>query len=131
MPQIQGTEKILSTWPRKRLGRPREYGRAMYGFSVYGEEPIILDDGSPDGIELTGVFRKNTNAGPNVFNREPYMIPKNPRTAEQQSQRAKLTAGVAAWQALTPEEQAAYDTNAAGLHMSGYNLFLREYLSSA
>jgi len=44
--------------------------------------------------------------------------------------KARMAAGVAHWQnVLTPDEQMVYNKRASkGLRMSGYNLFLREYL---
>ena len=142
MPRVQGFDRLVSLKPRKRFGRPREFGRSMFGFSVFGDSDVYLSP-CPFGAALfgdalfgdimifSGIFRKNTNAGPKIFNREPYYIPKNPRTDPQQTQRGKMTSGVAAWKALTPPEKEEYNVRAKGFNLSGYNLFLREYLSSS
>jgi hypothetical protein len=58
------------------------------------------------------------------------MTPYNPRSTSQQANRQDLTDGVLAWQGLTPEQKAFYNIKAKGKGMSGYNLFLREYLLS-
>ena len=49
-------------------------------------------------------------------------------TDAQQARREKFAAAVAAWQSLTPEQKKAYNKKAVGKHMSGYNLYLSEYM---
>lgn len=48
-------------------------------------------------------------------------------SATQQRHRARFLAAAAAWQALSPETQASYETRARRLPLTGYNLFQREY----
>lgn len=55
--------------------------------------------------------------------------PRYTRTAGQDEVRNKFTAAKEAWNALTPEEKASYNTEAAPLLITGYNLFLREYIT--
>ena len=65
------------------------------------------------------------------YYRKDYCIPKNPQSVPQQAQRAKITAGVLSWQGLTSEQQSVYNKSAIGKRMSGYNLFLKQYLLSS
>lgn len=130
MPEITGLEKIFSSDPSKRFGKPCEYGQRMYAFAEYGDEPIIVQDVDGKDIELSGIYRRDNVTGKLKYYREPYYIPLNPRTGPQQAQRAKLADGVVAWQALTNDEKKLYRESAYSKHMSGYNLFLREYLLS-
>jgi len=57
-----------------------------------------------------------------------FYTPTNPQTVPQQANRSKFSSGVSAWQALSAEQRKLYNDNAVGLHMSGYNLFLRIYM---
>ena len=141
MPEIQGIDKLVSYSPAKRVGKHREYGRSMFAFSEFGDEHLyfvnypygsaVFGD-TPFGFHLifTGIFRRDNVTGEVKYYREPYYVPKNPRTGPQQTNRQKLANGVAAWQALTSEQKNTYNKKAIGKGMSGYNLFLREYLLS-
>lgn len=60
-----------------------------------------------------------------------HYTPFNRQTVPQQANRAKVTAGVAAWQALTePQKQAWRDKAAKTIGWTGYHLFMSEYLYS-
>ena len=141
MPEIHGVEKLLSAYPRGRFGRFRLYGTSQFGFTVYGEEDIICfpDRYDPLGqgrtpklepINFSGIYRSDNVTGKTKYYKEPYYITKNPRTVPQQANRQKYADGVLAWQALTTEQKAVYNISAKGKRMSGYNLFLKEYLLS-
>jgi len=141
MPEVVGIHKLLSIRPKKRFGLFNQYGTSQFGFSNYGEEDIILyDDGYgiaifgdsiyAQPILLSGIYRTDNVTGRTKFYREPYYITKNPRTAPQQAWRSVFADAVAGWQALTPEQKNQYNIKAKGKHMSGYNLFLHEYLLS-
>jgi len=130
MPEVSGIEKGISMSAGKRLGRHREYGRGMFAFSVFGEEEEYIESSEGKKIYTTGIFRRDNVTGEVKYYREPYYTPKNPRTEAQQAQRGKLAAGVLAWQGLTDEQKNQYNEKAKGKGMSGYNLFLKEYLLS-
>ena len=57
-------------------------------------------------------------------------MPTNKQTEPQQTNRAKMAAAVLAWQNLTDEQKRVYNERVERLNMSGYNLFIRDYLSS-
>ena len=56
--------------------------------------------------------------------------PHNPQTVPQQANRSKMTAAVAAWQSLTPEEKHNYNAVGAKRALPAYNAFISEYLKS-
>ena len=130
MPEVEGVEKLLSILPSKRFGKHRCYGRGMYGFSNYGADEIVCFPDRDVPIEFSGIYRRDNVTGKVKHYREPYYITKNPRTEPQQTWRGVFADAVAAWKALTPDEKNQYNIKAKGKHMSGYNLFLREYLLS-
>lgn len=53
----------------------------------------------------------------------------SPPTTAQTAQRAAYAAACAAWAALTPDQQTAYDDAAARLDWTGFNLYLSESLA--
>jgi hypothetical protein len=140
MVEVYGVEKLLSVTPKKRFGKFRLYGTSQFGHSDYGAEDIVC---FPDGydaegqdrtpklapINFSGIYRTDNVTGRTKFYREPYYITKNPRTVPQQAWRGIFADSVSAWQGLTDEQKAVYNIRAKGKRMSGYNLFLKEYLS--
>lgn len=105
---ISGCNNGIGMRIRKRLGKP----------------------GSPDPKGLFGIYRVRHRWGKVIQEKLPFYTPTNPQTVPQQANRQKLTNAVTAWQALTPTQKAVYNKNAIGKEMSGYNLFLSEYLYS-
>ena len=57
-----------------------------------------------------------------------YTQGKNPRTPPQQANRGKMGPANDAWHALTPAQKAVWDMKAKKLPMTGYNLFISNYL---
>lgn len=55
---------------------------------------------------------------------------KRPASSLQEQVRARWSAGVDAWNALAPEEKAAYSEAADDLNLTGYNLFMRDFTPS-
>lgn len=58
-----------------------------------------------------------------------YAVPENPRTERQQENRRRFGSAKEAWRRLTDAERAAYERRADG--MSGWNLFVREFMEKA
>jgi hypothetical protein len=141
MPEVQGIDKLLSVLPKKRFGLFNQFGTSQFGFSVYGEEDIFLYftqygesrfgvDPYANILLLSGIYRTDNVTGKTKYYREPFYITKNPRYAPQQAWRGIFADAVLAWQGLTTPEKAVYNIKAKGKRMSGYNLFLKEYLES-
>ena len=141
MPEVEGIDKLLSMIPKKRFGVFSKWGMSQMGFTNFGDDDVysILTclgvaafgvDKFADFILLSGIYRTDNVTGEVKYYREPYYITRNPRTDEQQTNRQKYADGVAAWQALTSDEKNQYNIRAKGKRMSGYNLFLKEYMLS-
>lgn len=138
---VQKAEIPLGLTVKKAVGKRTLYGQLLYGVAGYGLEEVQLshhqygervygfskygDDRSPFGIYQQRQGKKGT-----IFVRERFYIPTNPNSVDQQTWRAKYAAGIVAWQNLTSGQKAVYNTRAKRFKFSGYNLFLKEYLSS-
>jgi hypothetical protein len=57
-----------------------------------------------------------------------YKIPRNPNTFAQKSNRQSFADAVKSWQALTEEEKNKYNRKAHNLNMSGYNLYISDFM---
>jgi len=61
------------------------------------------------------------------------VIPNNPQTASQVSQRDTLTAGVSTWRngvSCNATSKASWDACASGLGMSGFNRFTKKFINT-
>lgn len=127
---IATTDGVLSLRQMGKIGKPAMYGRAVYGIALYGKS-----------FSRAGIYQMRTikMGEPTVgtkyhYKKRPILMkfygsPGN-HTAAQEATWQSMRDAVAAWQALTPAEKEVYHTNAVGLHMTGYNLFLRGQMSS-
>lgn len=141
MAEVTGIDKFLSFIPRKRFGLFCKFGTLQFGFSCFGDDDVFFRRSGfgnsvfgiseiADIILLSGIYRTDNVTGETKCYREPYYIPRNPRSEDQQAQRQKFADAVAAWQVLTQEQKSPYNIRAERMQLSGYNLFLREYLLS-
>ena len=137
---------------RGKLGKPTEYGERTFGQYSYGAEDSYLhasihglrgygDFEYGDSLDLFGIWQvrkkrigfltsgqKETGELYNI--RKRFYWPTNPQTGPQQAHRAIFASGVEAWQALTEEKKDEYRELATERPMSGFNLFMRETLTS-
>jgi hypothetical protein len=60
-----------------------------------------------------------------------YVVPRNPDTAAQRAVRRSFGDAVRSWQAMSQDEQYAYTRKARSLNISGYNLYISNYLKRA
>lgn len=116
---LDGIKEGIGKKIRGKLGAPSTYGTRNYGAFAYGA-----------GADTFGIYQVRTRFGTQVQVKEKYYVPTNPQTGPQQANRQKMTDAVAVWQALTPAQKKEYNIKAKGKDMSGYNLFLSEYLLS-
>jgi len=126
MAELKALESLFSLSAHKKIGRVSFYGRSFFGFSYYGQDKTTMENGTV----ISGVFRERVSYGKRIKEILPFMYPSNPRTEEQQANRQKIADGVLTWKNLTEEEKSVYNKEAIGKRMSGYNLFLSEYLKS-
>ena len=138
---VKFPETLFSNLPRKRFGPYNHYGSMQYGYSAYGDEDLYFirnEYGTNsfgnsiygDCILLSGIYQRRKKLNGLTIARLDYYFPKNPRYIPQQANRQKMSNAVASWQSLTTEQKQVYNERAIKLPMSGYNLYLREYLLS-
>jgi hypothetical protein len=141
-----------SIFIRGKVGVPSFYGQRIYGESKYGDEEILVlakeygqriygESKYGEILDLFGIWQvrhrrthfltsgeKETGELYNI--RKRFYWPTNPRTEAQQAWRATFSSGVEAWQALSEGEKDEYRELAKEKPLSGFNLFLREFLTS-
>ncbi len=141
MPEVTSIEGMVSVRPRKRFGARYSFGCAVFGESSFGDDGTFgwiygfgvglfgaLSFGSDD--ELTGIYQTRHWQGRVYSERMGWYWPKYNPSAGQQATRDNFAAAFAAWQALTTPQKAVYNKNAIGKHMSGYNLFISNFLKN-
>jgi hypothetical protein len=57
-----------------------------------------------------------------------HYIPGNPKSTLQTIVRNRMTVAVLAWEALTEQNKALWNTAASGKPLSGFNLFVKKYV---
>lgn len=119
MADLTTLQKTLLVRPRKRLGFSHSFGTAFFGYTRFGEQN-----------EIAGIYRYLNSSGQRKHIREGFYWPTNPRTVGQQAWRGVFTDGAVHWASLTPLEKGEYNERAKPLHMTGYHLHQREWLSS-
>lgn len=141
MSRTSSAERFNTIQARKKFGSRYRYGIACFGGSQYGDQGLfgwiygyglslygVCELGVDD--ELTGIYQIRHSAGAQIIVRTIFTWPKNKKTIPQQANRAKFADAITAWQGLTEEQKKIYNTNSSGKQMSGYNLFIRQYLQS-
>jgi len=86
--------------------------------------------GDPDPRDVLGIYQIRTRYGKQVQIKEVFYTPTNPQTEAQQAWRAIFADAVAGWQGLTQTEKDVYNQRVKYKNLSGYNLYLKEYLLS-
>ena len=110
---------VFSTIAQKKTGVYTLYGARFFGLDCYGA-----------GNERSGIYqRRRLNSGQKCIKMKFY-CPINPQTIPQQANRTKFTNAIFAWQNLTTEQKAEYNTIARYSKRSGYNLFIKQYMLS-
>jgi hypothetical protein len=117
---IRGIDVVRSAEVTKRFGRPSGYGQGVYGISYYG---YFLEHG--------GIYQIRTRFNRRVNVKEKYYWPEQKTEGPQEEARQKFIAGAAAWQALTDEQQAVWRAQAKGRPLTGWNLFIADYMKTA
>lgn len=81
---------------------------------------LMSINGEIDGLVYYTVGRK-------TFARK-YVKPRNPRSADQQSNRLLFAEAMAVWKTLGEEDQKKYRKKAQRTSMHGHNLFISQYI---
>ena len=138
---VSPADTFIGQSSQKKIGRGLQFGRKLYGNFEYGEtEPVmgigqygVRDYGKTRYAQVIlpfGIYQIRSEPEGQITVKRDFYIPAEPGTPAQQSNWTKFANAVLAWQALTPEQKAVYNTRAKYKNLSGYNLYLREYLLS-
>lgn len=115
---VSGTEGALSVSTTGLVGISGGLGRLCLGFNGLG----LYDP-------LLAIYQRRHKKGRTEIVRMRFYRGFNPRTTAQQAWRAVFATGLSTWQAFTTDEKRAYNERVRGKHMTGFNLFMREYLA--
>jgi hypothetical protein len=116
---ISGTSKSMSVLIRGKLGFSSAAGFARCGYSRCGASK-----------DYGGIYRKRKTLAVNQVSRVRYYRPTDPQSEAQLARRAVFASGIAAFQALTPEQKMLLSEQARRSRMTTLNIFMREWLKS-
>lgn len=111
--------KGMSLDARGKFSKSGGFARIAFGYNYFGFYTWYA-----------GIYQKMYAGGKPYISRKKFNWGSNPQTIPQQVWRSVLADGVLAWQALSAPQKKVFSDRSHGLQMSGYNLFLREYLNS-
>jgi len=139
MALVEFKERLYSADTRKRLGKPTYYGEKTYANCYYGKEHKKVTDDEygkvyygnkfyGDSRTYEGIYQTRHYNGGKYTVQEKFYNPVNNKHATQQTWRGRFADAISAWQALTTSQKEVYRIKSNGKQMSGYNVFLHEYL---
>jgi hypothetical protein len=108
---------LKSLASHKKIGWPNLCGTIICGWSRMGDSEKI------SGIYREFVYEKKRKK--ERLNFYPYVIT---HTTVQQINRSWFAQSVSRWQVLSFEDKEQYNKRAVGMHMSGYNLWMKEHM---
>ena len=111
--------KLLSLDARGKFGYSGGFGRIAFGYTRLGWYSWYC-----------GIYSKHYYYGKPFISRMKFYLPKNNQMEQQQLWRGVLASAVLAWKALDSETKISWNKRVQGRCMSGYNLFISEYLKS-
>lgn len=109
--------KIIGAQPRKRLGFSQDYGLAYFGFCLLGDNNMF-----------SGTYQKHYVWNKPYFIKKRIYYPVYKRTKLQGIQRNKFSRSIARWHEMLEAKRNIYNERAKGKNLSGYNLFISEYM---
>jgi hypothetical protein len=116
---IETPDKLISFEARKKLGVPNQYGQIVYGVSDYGVKN-----------NYAGIYQMRPRTSGRVAVRMNFYAPPETALRIANPRRGVFANAVSAWQALSTSQKEVYRVKSWGKHMSGYNVFLHEFLIS-
>lgn len=111
--------KNYSLDTRGKFGKGGGFGRVALGYNHFGFYSWY-----------SGIYQKLYYFGKPHISRKKFNWGSNPQTELQQAWRAVLASGWVEWATYTDEQKNEFKIRAVSLHMSGANLFMREWLIS-
>ena len=141
MTKLLSPSGLFSIRPKKRFSKQSGFGLTICGFSNLGAEAVGIAFDPIGGaifgksvfgdyFLLSGIYQDRKCREGDIPTRTDFYNYGITHTAGQQARREKFDLAVAAWQGLTEAQKEVYRHRAIGKRMSGYNLFLSEYMLS-
>ena len=99
-------------------------------------DPLLLETGDkivlnyPYGHSSFGIYQRRPCREGKISCKSKFYNDRIPATPARLVCQSKFAAAVAAWKLLTPEQKILYNRRAVGRYMSGYNLFIKNYLNT-
>lgn len=109
--------KLYSLDARGKFGYSGGFGRTAFGYNRFGFYNWFC-----------GIYQKKYYYGKAFISRMKFYRPTNPQTVLQQSWRAIITSGWIEWNTFDDQKKESYNKRSIGMHMSGANLFMSEWL---
>jgi len=139
--------KIRKKWGKYGINSTKsQFGNSTFGRDIFGAESMFnfgalfgiavlgIDDyGAAAQIKtdlFAGIYQQRKCREGKITIKEKFYVPTQRYTAVAIAARAKFAAAVAAYQILTEAQRLVYHKRAVGLHQSGFNLFIKEYMLS-
>lgn len=115
---------------RKKFGNPTaSVSGGYYGEACFGDGGFGSTEPDPNAW-FYGIYQQRRCSDGIRCVQMKFYRPTNPNTWKQQEQRGKLAAAVYDWQHLTDEQKEVYNKRAITRHISGYQLYCKEYILS-
>jgi len=112
-------QKLYSLDVRGEIGYSGGFGLIAFGWNRFGFYNVMC-----------GIYAKfRTLKGPKLV-RKVFYRPTNPQTVPQQAWRSIFADGKVAWDSLTLDQKKLYNKKAQSRRMTGYNLFMSQWLQS-
>jgi hypothetical protein len=125
-------DKLLfetSDYFRLEAGRPEFLLFKNIGF-LFAENGSKIVLNYPYGHSSFGIYRLTNCREGKISTRRKFYNYYTDTTPGRRVWRLKFAAAVSAWQSLTTEQKAVYNKRAVGKHMTGNNLFIKEFLKN-
>lgn len=127
---IKTTEGCLSLVQRGKIGDNAMYGKSQFGVSLYGLSFL-----------KAGIYQmRKIHAGEAMayrkwkYKKSPILMkiyrPTYRRTEAQATRRDLFASAVQQWQNLTTEQKSVYNKKAIRKSKTGYNIFIKEIMTS-
>lgn len=128
--KIEPTDTLKSLTVQNLFGTSAGYGFAVLGRAQCGDDNFVggIYQKRHTGYNQTGRIAGRVRKTYYVLMRDNPTT--NPNTEAQQTQRSKFADAVSAWQGLTNEQKANYNTRRNIGARSGYNIFISEYMKT-
>ena len=100
------------------------FGVGIFGIDDYGLATQVKNDA------CAGIYQQRKCREGKITIREKFYVPTQTWSQAKEDAQVKFAAAISAYQILTEAQKLVYHKRAVGMHLSGYNLFIKEYMLS-